>query len=1175
MRRILFFIILFCNLFTTLYSQEATSGDGVVSFSLPVRNSAKYNLYTINPTFSFVKQNATFATFYNKRQWVGFQDPPQTYLFGYSGRFSENQGLGLGVFQQNYGLLTTFGAIANFAQNITLDQDSNLTFGLNVAGYKSGLNQAKVIVNTPDPSLDNIPSNMIVSVSPGINYGTLFFDVGVALNNIAVYNFKTSEIVKDDPEKSIQVHAMYNGFLETYGFFDRSKFTALVRSEFKKDKTVISVVAMFTIPQGAWIQGGYNTLYGISAGLGVNITPKIAIEYNYERGTGNFSNFGSSHEFLIAYKFKRKTYYFGDDEEEGALIAPDNTPRVVQSNTPKVPVVDAKTKAADAQAKLAADAKARADAQAEAKAKLVADAKAKADADAAAKAKLIADAKAKADAEAAAKAQLAADAKAKADQPTAAQQKLAADAKAKADAEAVAKARAKLAADAKLKADAAAAKAKLDADNKAQADAQAAQAKLAADAKAKADAEAAQAKLAADAAERAKLNADARAKADAEAAAQAKLAADAKAKADAEAAQAKLAADAAERAKLNADARAKADAEAAAQAKLAADAKAKADEEAAQAKLAADAAERAKLNADARAKADAEAAAKAKLAADAKVKADADAARAKLEADAAERAKLNADARAKADAEAAAQAKLAADAKAKADADAAAQAKLAADAKAKADAEAAQVKLAADAKAKADAEAAQAKLAADAKAKADADAAAKAKLAADAKAKADAEAAAQAKLAADAKAKADADAAAKAKLAADAKLKADADAAAQAKLAADAKAKADADAAAKAKLAADAKAKADAEAAAQAKFAADARAKADAEAAAQAKLAADAKAKADAEAAAQAKLAADAKAKADAEAAAAKAKLAADAAAQASAVAAKDENAKSMDRIADSFAAESKKQMDLISQLTASVANKQKGLDDIREENDLSEKGIVRAPKPFKSLANENAQLESLLDQVNAENKSQKLVLDNLTALYNERLKKNPNKNDALTLSYFNRIEALKAGQAKAEQLNRDLLASLEKIKIETEIEKKRRIKRANFETVDNKFAEDVATLKRIKETTPLSATPLKVSDFNFGEDQANIQIVKNIKNAETGYYLTLAVHNDVAKRDEFLRKVVASGRSDVNFFYDVNTSKYYIYYMKFDSLEQATSELKSKGNQAYNAKMSIVKIEN
>lgn len=78
MKKLLLFITLFYGLSNVLYSQEA-SEDGVVSFSLPIRNSLKFNRYLINPTFSFVRESNPYASFYNKRQWVQFDNAPQTF----------------------------------------------------------------------------------------------------------------------------------------------------------------------------------------------------------------------------------------------------------------------------------------------------------------------------------------------------------------------------------------------------------------------------------------------------------------------------------------------------------------------------------------------------------------------------------------------------------------------------------------------------------------------------------------------------------------------------------------------------------------------------------------------------------------------------------------------------------------------------------------------------------------------------------------------------------------------------------------------------------------------------------------------------------------------------------------------------------------------------------------
>ena len=126
----------------------------------------------------------------------------------------------------------------------------------------------------------------------------------------------------------------------------------------------------------------------------------------------------------------------------------------------------------------------------------------------------------------------------------------------------------------------------------------------------------------------------------------------------------------------------------------------------------------------------------------------------------------------------------------------------------------------------------------------------------------------------------------------------------------------------------------------------------------------------------------------------------------------------------------------------------------------------------------------------------------------------------------------------------------------------------------DGRYLEDVAALKRIKETTKVSAAPVKSEDFDYGEEQANMQIKKNIKNVEGGYYLILAAHKEVAKRDVFLTKAVSAGLSNVNFFYDVNSGNYFIYSDKYDNLQEAQNALGSKGKKPYNGKMVIIKVE-
>lgn len=683
---VLLLIFWFCQ---PLFSQSEVA----TSFALPIRNSLKFNRFIINPTFSFVREQNAFITFYNKRQWVSFENAPQTYLVSYSGRFRENEGVALGFFQQNQGVLTTFGAVANFAHNITLQTDSNLTFGVNLGFYKSGLNLSKVVTNYPDPLLETIPSTASFVLNPGINYGTAFLDFGVTLTNFLVYNSSTSQLIHDDPEKSISAHLMHTGYLEGNGFFDKSKFSALIKSDFRKDKTILSGIAMLTIPIGVWAQLGYNTVYGISGGLGVNISQSIALEYNYERGLSSFSNFGASHEIGFAYKFSSKKYNYEEDEQGSIIASPDERDVVyVKPKEVKKPVIqEAKIEAKPTPpSAVLAESKPIKDSIIPSQPIVVSPIKK----DTIAPVPPLAEAQLKKD-----------SVEVKTPQP-------------------------------------------------------------------------------------------------------------------------------------------------------------------------------------------------------------------------------------------------------------------------------------------------------------------------------------------------------------------------------------------------------------------------------------------------------------------------------------KDREFIAIDNLAAVVAVTKAKQQEVLSRLTVTIAKKEQDLLALKQENDLSEKGIYTEPKPFKSSAAENGELESLKIKFTEITKNQKDKIRELENTYTEKVKKGNPEDESLLRTYSETIQNLKEEYLAAVQANVELNQSLQKIQEATEIEKKRRIKRASFMNVDDRFAQDSATLKRIKETTPVSAIPLQPKDFDPGEEQPEVQIIKTVKNVSSGYYVVIAVHNEVAKRDDFLTKAVASGQQNVNFFYDANSSKYFIYYDSFDTIEAAKQALNSKGSLPYNGKMSIVKVE-
>ena len=305
-KRILLVVFVFISQITL--SQE----DGVISFDIQSKNSLKFNKFVIHPAFSFVREDESFINIVNKRQWLSFDNAPQNYFGSYSAKFRENNGIAFGLFKKDYGILSSFGLIANFAHNIEVSNENNFTFGVNLGYINSGLDSGKAVLNEPDPSFQNIPKNSLLSLSPGINYGTGAMDFGIQANNVVYYNFTSSSLISDDPAKGIGAHIMYTGYVYRDGFFDKSKFSTLFRGEIAKNSTTFSGLVLINVPKGIWAQAGYHTLYGASGGIGFTLAKKIAIGYIIEKGLGNLSNFGLSHEVTLAYKIRG----YGDYEEE-------------------------------------------------------------------------------------------------------------------------------------------------------------------------------------------------------------------------------------------------------------------------------------------------------------------------------------------------------------------------------------------------------------------------------------------------------------------------------------------------------------------------------------------------------------------------------------------------------------------------------------------------------------------------------------------------------------------------------------------------------------------------------------------------------------------------------------------------------------------------------------------
>ena len=316
----------------TSLSVHAQEGDPFLPYRVAQQNLLKFNRFLINPTFSTVREDKSYINLLHRNQSVQFQDNDQTYFLSYSGRIGDRSGLGLSLYSQRVGPVSNIGVLANYAYGVKLSNKSNFTFGGNFAYYSTGLNRTNIdAIDLNDPRLNGTEDSNVISFQPGFNISYGRFDFGAFAENLFEYNLKTSESLTEFAEKTYSAHLQYTyPFSNDTGIFESARLMPLARVTLSgqnnltgeiEQNVVLGGSLILDLPKVGWLQGGYDNLYGASAGAGFNINRRLSLGYTVEKGFGtDLNNLGVTHEISFAYSFTpnltEDRVLFEDGEDE-------------------------------------------------------------------------------------------------------------------------------------------------------------------------------------------------------------------------------------------------------------------------------------------------------------------------------------------------------------------------------------------------------------------------------------------------------------------------------------------------------------------------------------------------------------------------------------------------------------------------------------------------------------------------------------------------------------------------------------------------------------------------------------------------------------------------------------------------------------------------------------------
>ncbi|NKI27922.1 PorP/SprF family type IX secretion system membrane protein [Arenibacter sp. 6A1] len=328
------YLILFLFLLA-LAKLGAQEENPTLKYNVPSQNLLKFNRFLINPTFSTVREDKSYINLLHRNQSVSFSDNNQDYFLSYSGRMNDRSGLGLSLFSQREGLISNYGVMANYAYGIKLADNSNFTFGANLAYYNSGFDRGRAnALDQNDPALNGLQEGSLLSFQPGFNLSFNQFDFGVFAENLFDYNISENISNTQFKEKTFSAHLQYtHQFKNEGGLLHEARLMPLARVRaMGEEEVVLGGSLILDLPKLGWLQGGYDSFYGASAGIGFNLNRRVSIGYTMEKGlTNNFDNLGLTHEISFAFSITptlTEDRVMLEDKEDELVAQDKNTDEV-------------------------------------------------------------------------------------------------------------------------------------------------------------------------------------------------------------------------------------------------------------------------------------------------------------------------------------------------------------------------------------------------------------------------------------------------------------------------------------------------------------------------------------------------------------------------------------------------------------------------------------------------------------------------------------------------------------------------------------------------------------------------------------------------------------------------------------------------------------------------------
>lgn len=275
-------LILALGMLNGIYGQDA----GALPPDMRSHNLLYMNPSVFNPAFAMDQQVPHRINLWSRWQWQTPDTDPTTLLVNYTAR-SRSYAYGGGFFQNNTSFYRQTGGLLNFAFDIPLGEKTSITFGANLLGFMQELSDNRFFLNEPVLPFSDNRDEFILQLAPAIQFNFDRFGLAFTSDNLFDFNVTRSGAETESNEKIISGLAHYSFPLEGGDPSSRSfvRPVLYVKSLPGYD-TQYGLQTVWAAPR-FWVQAGYNSFYGPSAGIGGRFMQRFRLGALVEMGTDN------------------------------------------------------------------------------------------------------------------------------------------------------------------------------------------------------------------------------------------------------------------------------------------------------------------------------------------------------------------------------------------------------------------------------------------------------------------------------------------------------------------------------------------------------------------------------------------------------------------------------------------------------------------------------------------------------------------------------------------------------------------------------------------------------------------------------------------------------------------------------------------------------------------------